>query len=82
MAKAIEPIFTEHKERYGSFWIHKELRGQGFGVSRRRVTQIMKKKGMKAKYRKRLKRTRPSGIQAIAAHLLHRKFCPIRPDIA
>ncbi len=27
IAKAINPIFAEHKERYGSFRIHQELRG-------------------------------------------------------
>jgi putative transposase len=42
----------------------------------------MKKKGMKARCRKRFKRTKPSEIQAIAGHLLNRQFCPIRPDIA
>ena len=81
IAKAIEPIFTEHNELYGSFRIHQELRGQGFGVSRKRVARIMKKKGIKAKCRKRFKRTKPSGIQAIAGNLLNRQFCPIRPDI-
>ena len=81
IAKAIDPIFTEHKERYGSFRIHQELRGQGFKVSRKRVARIMKKKGMKAKCRRRFKRTKPSGIQAIAPNLLHRQFCPIRPVI-
>ena len=81
IAKAIDPIFIEHKERYGSFRIHQELRGQGFKVSRKRVARIMKKKGMKAKCRRRFKRTKPSGIQAIAGNLLNRQFCPIRPDI-
>jgi hypothetical protein len=27
IAKAIDPIFIEHKERYGSLRIHQELRG-------------------------------------------------------
>ncbi len=51
IAKAIEPIFSEHKQLYGSFRIHQEYRGKGFGVSRKRVARIMKKKGMKAKCR-------------------------------
>jgi hypothetical protein len=34
LGEAIEPFFKDHKERYGSFRIHHELRGQGFGVSR------------------------------------------------
>lgn len=49
IANAIEPIFTEHKERFGSYRIHQELRGQGFGISRKRVARIMKKKGLNAK---------------------------------
>ncbi len=50
IGKAIEPIFSEHKQLYGSFRTHQEYRGQGFGVSRKRVGRIMKKKGMMAKY--------------------------------
>jgi hypothetical protein len=49
IAKAIDPIFTEHKEHYGSLRIHQELRGQDFGVRRKRVARIMKTKGLKAK---------------------------------
>jgi putative transposase len=62
IAKAIEPIFSEHKELYGSFRIHQELRGQDFRVGRKRVARIMKKKGMKAKCHKRFKRTKTSRI--------------------
>jgi transposase InsO family protein len=82
IAKAIDPIFAEHKERYGSLRIHQELRGQGFRVSRKRVARIMKKNGLHAKSRRRFKRTKPTGIQAIAANHLDRQFCPIRPDLA
>ena len=81
IAKAIDPIFAEHNERYGSFRIHQELRTQGFGVSRKRVARIMKKKGLQAKCRKRFRRTKPSGIRAIANNHLDRQFCPIRPDL-
>ena len=81
LEEAIEPIFKDHNERYGSFRIHQELRGQGFGVSRKRVARIMKKKGLFAKCRKRFKTLKPSGIQAVAGNLLNRQFCPIRPDL-
>jgi hypothetical protein len=43
LGKAIEPIFNDHNERYGSLRIHQERRDQGFGVSRKRVARIMKK---------------------------------------
>jgi putative transposase len=46
------------------------------------LARITKKKGLKAKYRKRFKKTKPSGIQAIAGNLLGRQFCPIRAVIA
>ena len=81
LAEAIEPIFKDHRERYGSFRIHQELRGQGFGVSRKRVARIMKKKGLYAKCRKRFKANKPSGIRAVAGNLLNRQFCPVRPDL-
>ncbi len=82
IAKAIGPIFAEHKERYGSLRIHQELWGQGISVSRKRVARLMKKSGLHAKSRRRFKRTKPTGIQAIAADHLDRQFCPIRPDLA
>jgi putative transposase len=81
LTNAIDQTFKEHNERYGSFRIHQELRGQGFGVSRNRVARIMKKEGLYAKCRRRFKRTKPSGIQTIAGNLLDRQFCPVRPDL-
>ena len=42
----------------------------------------MKKNGLYAKSRRRFKRAKPTGIQAIAANHLDRQFCPIRPDLA
>ena len=59
IAKAIDHIFAEHKERYGSLRIHQELRGQGFSVSCKRVALIMKKNGLHAKSRMRFKRIKP-----------------------
>jgi putative transposase len=67
--------------RYGSLQIHQELRGQGFRVSRRRVARIMKKNVLHATSRRRFKRIKLTGIQAIAANHLDRQFCPIRPDL-
>jgi transposase InsO family protein len=81
LANSIDQVFKEHNERYGSFRIHQELQGQGFDVSRKRVTRIMKKEGLYVKFRKRFKRTKPSGIQAIAGNLLNRQLSPIRPDL-
>lgn len=81
MGEAIEPIFKDHNERYGSFRIHQELQSQGLGVSRKRVARIMKKKGLFAKCRRRFNTLKPSGIQAFAGNLLNRQFCPIRPDL-
>jgi putative transposase len=72
LGEAIEPILKDHKERYGSFRIHQELRGQGFGVSRKCVARIMKKKGLYAKCRKRFKIHKPPGIRAVAGNPLNR----------
>jgi putative transposase len=81
LGNAIAPIFKDHKKRYGSFRIHQELRGQGFGVSRKCVARIMKKKGLYAQCRRRFKTLKHSGIKAVAGNLLNRQFCPIRPDL-
>ncbi|MFN9631397.1 MAG: transposase [Cyanobacteriota bacterium] len=43
ISNTIDPIFIKHKERYGSFQIDLELRGQGFVESRNRVGRIMDK---------------------------------------
>ncbi len=42
LLEAIEPIVKDSNERYGSFKIHQELRGQGFGISRKRVARIIR----------------------------------------
>jgi len=46
LGNAIAPIFKDHKERYGSFRIHQELRGQEFGVTRKRVASIKSQKSV------------------------------------
>lgn len=81
LVEMIEPIFKDHNEPYGSFRIHPELQGEGFGVSRKRGARIMKKKRLYAKFRKRFKTLKPSVIQAVAGNLLNKQFCPIRPDL-
>jgi putative transposase len=45
----ITRLFRLHKERYGSPRIHQALVGAGWCVSRRRVAQLMRKAGLRAK---------------------------------
>jgi putative transposase len=41
----------------------------------------MKRKGLYAKYRRRFKTLKLTGIKAVAGNVLNRQFCPIRPDL-
>jgi transposase InsO family protein len=71
------------KQVYGSPRLTKELCAQGFRCSRNRVANIMKTNGIRAKTRKKFKRTTDSlHKQPIATDLLGREFSASAPDQA
>ncbi len=77
----IEEIHTEHKGRYGSPRIHRELRGRGRRVGRRRVARLMREKGLKGRIRRRFRRTTDSRHgHRIAPNLLERHFTTEAPN--
>lgn len=75
MTPQVRVTFAELHRRCGSPRVHRELRGQGTRVSKRRVERIMRQDGLRAK------RPRPFCVTTQSAHahpvapnVLHRQF--------
>jgi putative transposase len=49
LTKEIMRVFTLHRARYGSPRVHRALQDSGWVVSRRRVAQLMRRAGLRAK---------------------------------
>jgi len=77
----VRASFDASKQRYGSPRIHEDLREQEERVSRKRVIRLMQQDGLKARARKRFKRTTMSDHdQPVAANLLARQFTAGAPN--
>ncbi len=71
----VRASFNGSRRRYGSPRIHEDLIEQRCRVSRKRVVRLMQAAGLKARLRKRFKRTTMSDHdQPVAANLLDRQF--------
>ena len=74
-------IFEASRENYGSPRIFKQLRSEGWKVSRKTVEKLMKHNEIQARRRKRYKTTTDSKHQLpIAANLLEQQFTSQEPD--
>lgn len=81
LAAEIEEIHTEHKGRYGSPRIHRELRDRGRRVGRRRIARLMRERGLRGRLRRRFRRTTDSRHgHHIARNLLERDFTAAAPN--
>ena len=75
LATRIHSIFKEHKSKYGSRRILKQLNEEGYDIGRYKVRRIMKDLGLKAKISKRYKVTTDSRHSfPIAPNVLNRNF--------
>ena len=78
----IGAIFKEHRSKYGSRRIVKQLKDEGHKIGRYKVRRIMRELGLKAKAPKRYKVTTDSRHSfPVAANLLDRKFDVDKPNI-
>lgn len=79
----IRAIHTEHGERYGSPRVQAELRDRGLPVGKHRVARLMRENGLRARMRRRFRRTTDSryGLP-IAPNLLERRFTATAPNQA
>lgn len=75
LAAEVRDIHGEHRGRYGSPRIHRELRARGQRVGRKRVARLMNIQGLRARLPRRFRRTTDSrhGYR-IAPNLLARDF--------
>lgn len=74
-------IFKEHRGKYGSRRISKQLKSEGYPVGRYKARRLMRELGLKAKASKRYKVTTDSRHSfPIALNLLDRKFNVNKPN--
>ena len=79
----VAAVFDEHKGRYGSVRITRELRSSGVRVGRHRVRRLMRQAAMRVRGRRRWVRTTDSRHQhPIAPNLLARNFTVDAPNRA
>lgn len=77
----IAEIYWQHKGRYGSPRIHKQLRKEGYAVNIKRVTRLMRIMGLKAIQKRKFKKTTNSNHNLpIKDNLLKRKFDIKKPN--
>ena len=77
----VHESFEKSRQRYGSPRIHANLVEQAVRVSRKRVVRLMRAEGLKARVRKRFKRTTMSDHdQPVAANVLNQEFSADAPN--
>jgi len=77
----IAAIFAESRHRYGSPRVHAELRDRGQRTGRKRGARLMRRAGLRARERRRFRRTTDSGHRmAVTDNLLARQFAVAQPD--
>lgn len=77
----IKRIYAQHKGRYGSPRITRQLKAEGFAVSKNRVARLMRKYGIVAKTKKKFKvTTNSTRTTAPAENLLQQKFVAEAPN--
>ncbi len=83
LAAEIRAIHREHRERYGSPRVHAELKARGRHVGRKRVERLMSEDGLKARPRRRFRRTTERAAKdPVAPNVLERDFTAAEPNQA
>ena len=78
----VRAIHSEHRGRYGSPRVHRELAGRGIRVGRKRVARVMRRLGLRGKTPRRFRHTTNSNHKhRIAKNLLERDFTSSAPNI-
>ena len=79
----IRAIHFEHRERYGSPRVRAELHDRGLAVGKHRVARLMRENGLRARLRRRFRRTTDSRHKLpVAPNLLERRFTTTAPNQA
>ena len=83
LAARIQTVFDEHKSRYGSIRIVRELKAEDVTVGRHRARKIMRLTNLKARQPRGWKRTTDSRHgYPVAPNLLNREFTVAAPNRA
>lgn len=81
LAAEVQDIHREHRGRYGSPRVHRELRARGCRISRKRVARLMRQAGLCGRAPRRFRHTTDSRHgHRIAPNLLARDFCAAAPN--
>jgi transposase InsO family protein len=77
----ITVVHAKSRSTYGSPRVHAELRSKGMSVSRKRVERLMREEGIKARQKRRFRRTTDSNhTHPIAPNVLEREFTAEAPN--
>ena len=77
----ITAVHAKSRSTYGSPRVHAELRSKGLSVSRKRVERLMREEGIKARQKRRFRRTTDSNhTHPIAPNVLEREFTAEAPN--
>jgi transposase InsO family protein len=77
----VKAAFEAGRRYYGSPRVHREVRANGFPLSRKRVARLMADQGLKARVKRRFRCTTDSAHDhPIAPNLLNRDFAPPAPN--
>lgn len=83
LAAKARAVFADHKGRYGSPRVHRELQHRGDVVSERKVAELMRENGLVARRKKRFRATTDSKHNdPIAPNRLERNFTASAPNEA
>lgn len=83
LAAEVRQIHGEHKGRYGSPRIHREMKERGCRVGRKRVARLMQQEGLVGRTPRRFRKTTDSRHKhRIAPNLLARNFSTDAPNQA
>ena len=82
LARQVHALFVDHHGRYGSPRIHQALRRQGVRCSRKRVEQLMRSAGLRARAqrRRRVQTTDSRHNRPVAPNLLNQHFVADAPN--
>jgi putative transposase len=77
----IAAVHAKSRSTYGSPRVHAELRSKGVSVSRKRIERLMREEGIKARQKRRFRRTTDSNhTHPIAPNVLEREFTAEAPN--